>query len=287
MRYPSGMRSDVAVSIQQRSAGMPEKLWAIVVRDARLAMSYSYSFWLQWFNIAVEVAILFFISSLVAPSASFSPTGQVLSYFNYIVINFAFLRFQNAALNIFAETIRDGQTQGTLEVILATPTGLPVIVLSSGVWAFTITCLQAVVFVAVATLFGFQASHLHVATALGFVILTMAAFSPLGVMVSAFTILFKKTGPLVVMIQSAAALFGGVYLPVSRLPHWAQIISWWMPITHALAGLRGAFEGASIGALKYDALWLIGFTGVFLPLSLLVFAKAVQNAKREGSLAHT
>lgn len=273
--------------VRVRSAGILDKVMAIVVRDARLAMSYSYSFWLQWFNIAVDVAILSFISSLVAPSASFSTTGEVVSYFNYVVINFAFLRFQNAALNTFAETIRDGQTQGTLEAVLATPTGLPVIVLSAGVWAFAITGLQAVVFIMVAVWFGFRVNHLHVLTAVGFVLLTVAAFSPLGVLVSSFTMLFKKTGPLVVMIQSAAALFGGVYLPVSRLPHWAAVVSWWLPITHALAGLRGAFQGATINSLLYESVWLMGFTAVFLPVSLAVFARAVKHAKSEGSLTHS
>ena len=56
------------------------------------------------------------------------------------------MRFQTAALNSFAEAIRDGQLTGTLEVVLATPTTLPVLVLSSAVWSFTLTAMQTGVY---------------------------------------------------------------------------------------------------------------------------------------------
>lgn len=268
------------------SAGILLKSRAIFIRDARLAVSYNASFYTRWANIVVEVLILAFISSLIHPSAHFGYDGRVIPYFSYVVINMAFVRFQTTSLLSFAEAIRDGQLSGTLEIILATPTSLPTIVLSAGLWAFTFTSAQTLVFIGTAALLGLDLSHVDIASTLLFVALTIAAVAPIGVLASAITMTFKKTGPIELMMQSGAVLLGGVYLPVERLPRLLQAVSWCLPITHALRGLRAAFQGASFAYVAADALWLVVVAALLLPLSLAVFANAVKRAKVDGSLAH-
>jgi ABC-type multidrug transport system permease subunit len=268
------------------SSALLIKSRAIFVRDARLAVSYNASFYTRFANIIVEVVILAFISSLIHPSARFGIDGRVVPYFSYDVINMAFVRFQTTSLLSFADAIRDGQLSGTLEVILATPTSLPTLVLSAGLWAFTLTVAQTIVFISTAALLGLDLSHAQVGPIVLFVALTIAAVAPIGVLTSAVTMTFKKTGPIELMMQSAAVLLGGVYLPVERLPHAMQIASWCLPITHALRGLRAAFQGASFATVAGDALWLSVAAALLLPISLAVFAQAVKRAKADGSLAH-
>ena len=121
------------------------KVGAIFRRDALVAFSYPGNFALSWMGIVIEVVIAWYISRLVPASPKFSATGAVaIGYFQYLAINSAFVRFQAAALNSFAESIRDAQLTGTLEIVLATPTHLPTLVLSSAVWSFTYTTLQTV-----------------------------------------------------------------------------------------------------------------------------------------------
>ena len=98
------------------------RIAAIFTRDMRIETSYIANFILSWANIVVEVTIAYFISMLLHPSARFGWNGHVGTYFGYLVVNFAILRFQMTALTSFAQAIRDGQMLGTLEVVLASPT---------------------------------------------------------------------------------------------------------------------------------------------------------------------
>jgi len=259
---------------------------AIFARDRRIALSYTAYFCLRWITIGVEVSIAFFLSLLIAPSARFGFGGHIASYFDYLVVSFAFVQFQTVALASFAEAVRDGQTLGTLEVVLATPTSLPLIVLSSGFWAFALTSLEVVAYFGIAMLYGLHLWQLNGWTMVAFLVLTIASVSPIGVLAAAATMTFKKTGPITFLMTSAANLFGGVYIPVSKLPHVLQYIGWCLPITHALSGFRGALYGASLHDLAPDAIWLACSTLALLPASLYLFARAVRRSKVDGTLGH-
>jgi ABC-2 type transport system permease protein len=266
-------------------AGPLAKIGAIAVRDARVALSYPGNFALNWASIVVEVVIAWYISRLIPPSTKFSPTGAPVSYFQYLAINFAFVRFQSAALNSFAEAIRDGQLTGTLEMVMATPTRLPMLILSSGLWSFTLTGLQTLVYLLVALAFGLDLSHVDPLTALVFLILTIAAVSPLGVLAAALAMVIKKTGPVEWLSDASAQLFGGVYLPLASLPIALQVVGWCLPITHALNGFRAAVAGVPIARSWPDAVWLLVAALVLMPLSLALFAGSVRKARVDGTLA--
>ena len=51
-------------------------------------------------------------------------------------------------------------------------------------------------------------------TTIVFLILTVGAVSPLGVLAAALSMVIKKTGPIEWLSTSSAALFGGMYLPL-------------------------------------------------------------------------
>jgi ABC-2 type transport system permease protein len=275
----------MAAAVRRAPASPLAKVAAIFRRDAVVALSYPGNFALSWISIGVEVTIAWYISQLIHPSAKFGAGGHVATYFQYLAINSAFVRFQTAALNSFADAIRDGQLTGTLEVVLATPTTLPVLVLSSAVWSFTLTSMQTVVYLAVAMLYGLDLSHVNVATAGVFLVLTVAAVSPLGVLAAALSMVIKKTGPVEWISNASASIFGGVYLPLASLPLALQIIGWCLPITHALAGFRAAAAGLPLGAVASHAIWLVGASIVLMPLSLWIFVRSVNKARVDGTLA--
>ena len=261
------------------------KVAAIFRRDAIVTLSYPGNFAISWVSILVEVVIAWYISMLVHPSAKFGGGGEVASYFQFIAINFAFVRFQTAALNSFADAIRDGQLTGTLEVVLATPTTLPVLVLSSGLWSFTLTALQTTAFLLIAVAFGLDLSHVNLVTALVFLLLTIAAVSPLGVLAAALAMVIKKTGPVEWLSLASAQLFGGVFVPLTQMPIGLQIIGWCLPITHALIGFRAAAAGVPLSHVEFEALWLLGAAVVLTPLALWIFVRAVNKARVDGTLA--
>ena len=279
----------VAATTQRRTLDLPlalDKMGAIFLRDARLALSYPMSFWLGWLSIAGQVLAFYFMSKLIGPSHSFGFGRRSSTYFDFVIVNLAFVEFQTVAIQSFQRAIRSDQMLGTLEAVLATPTSLALIVLSSGLWAFTLTVVEVAVYLGIASLLGLNLSHTNLGTAACFLLLTVACMSPVGVLSAASIMTFKQMGPTSWVANGLAMLLGGVLFPVSKLPVALQYVSWMLPITHALNGIRGAVNGATVADLGPDALWMVACACVLLPISLLAFSHAVRRAKIDGTLGH-
>ena len=170
------------------------KVRATFLRDARLMMSYRLAFLLDWFAIVASVTGLWFVSKLV-PASSVFGAGHVATYFQYAVINVAFVTLQSAALQSFENSIRNEQVYGTLEAVLATPTSVSLIVLSAGAWAFTLAFIQVALYLAMASLFGLDLAHVNLASLAVFLILTITATVPVGVIGAAAIVRFKQAAP--------------------------------------------------------------------------------------------
>lgn len=258
---------------------------AICMRDARLALAYPLNFWLTWVSIAVTVVGFSFVSRLVPPSVHLGFGRSPGSYFQYVVVNVAFFSLQATALQSFPQAIRNDQLRGTLEAVLATPTPLALIILSSGIWAFGMTLLQiAWYFIVASALFGLRLPHANASLAGLFLLLIITSGVPFGILSAATIMRFKQMAPNF-LVGGAASLLSGVLFPVALLPFPLRILSWMLPITHGLNGIRGALHGAPWGAVQADALWLCIASIVLLPLSLIAFSRAVRRAMMDGTLA--
>ena len=108
------------------------------------------------------------------------------------------------------------------------------------------------------------------------------AFLPLGVLAAAATVVFKRGQNLVGVVIFAMTFVGGALVPLSVMPGWLQAIGRVVPTSFAFNGMRSALFG---GSWALDAALLVGVGAVFVPISLWLFAKALDRAKREGSLA--
>src|SRR5450755_4196575 len=262
------------------------KAFAIFMRDARLAKSYDLQFYFQWFTIAIQVVAFFFIAKLTSGSPMVRKHVPGGDYFTWVIIGLAFSRFQTMAIQCFQMAVRNDQMLGTLEVVLATPTGLPTVVLSAGLWAFVLTVCQVVFFLLVAVPFGLNLTHTNFLTMIVFLILIVVCMSSIGVMAAATIMTYKQNAGTGFVAGTSASLLGGVQFPVALLPPFLQVVSWFLPITHALNGMRGAIAGQSIAQNSYDAVWLCAAAAILLPVSLIYFHKAVQKAKVDGTLGH-
>jgi ABC-2 type transport system permease protein len=108
-----------------------------------------------------------------------------------------------------------------------------------------------------------------------------------GILSAAFTLVFKRSDPVNWLIGSTAYVFSGVYFPIDLLPPLLRVVSYALPFTYAVRGLRGALmEGRTILQLRVDLLALLGFTAVLLPLSLWAMRRAIEHLKRTGELSH-
>ena len=259
---------------------------AFLKRDLSQALSYRLSFLLQLLSIFFSVAIFYFLSQLFGSALVPQLDKYGGDYFSFVLVGIAFMGYTGLSMSSFAQSIRQGQMMGTLEIMLLSPTRLSAILLSSSLWSYLLTTVRVVVYILVGALvFGFSLSQANLVTALVVMILSIASFSGIGILSAALVLLVKKGDPVAWLFGGVSSLLAGVFYPISVLPDWLEPLSRLLPLTYALDAMRLAMlKGSSLLEVRFDILALLGFTVVLTPLAFVVFRKALKRAKMEGSL---
>ncbi len=259
---------------------------AFLRRDLSLAVSYRFSFLAQLSGILLSVTIFYFLSSLFGSALVPQLERYGGDYFSFVLIGLAFTGYLDLSLANFAQRIREGQLMGTLEIMLLSPTRLSTILVSSSLWPYLFATFRVAVYLLLGVLiFGVSMAHANVLSALVVMALSILSFSGLGILSAAVVLLVKKGDPVALVFGSVSSLLAGVYYPVAVLPDWLEPLSRFLPLTYALDAMRLAvLQGYSLVELRADLLALLGFALVLTPVSYLIFRKALQRAKMEGSL---
>jgi ABC-2 type transport system permease protein len=255
-------------------------------RDVSLALSYRISFLLQIFGIFFNVASFYFLSRLFGSALVPQLEQYGGDYFSFVLIGLAFSSYLGLSLSSFSSSIREGQTTGTLEIMLLSPTRLSAILLSSSLWPYLLTTINVVVYLVLgAFVFGFDVSQTNIITAVIVLILSIASFSGIGILSAAVVMVIKKGDPIAWIFGGVSSLLAGVFYPISVLPGWLTPLSHILPMTYALDAMRLAMlKGYSLYDVRVDVLVLLGFALVLTPVAFFVFRGALKRAKREGSL---
>jgi len=233
------------------------------------------------------VATFYFVARVFGQAVSPQLQAYGGDYFSFVLIGLALSGLTGLALRGFAGSIREGQTMGTLELMLLSPTRLSSILLSSSIWDYLMNCFSVIIYLIFGALvFGADLSRANVLSALLVLVLSILAFSGFGIISAAFVLVLKKGDPITWVFGSVQGLLAGVMYPVSILPNILQKFSALLPLTYSLEAMRLAvLKGYSVLQLLPELLALMAFAVVLLPLSLWIFRRAVRQAKKEGSLA--
>ncbi|MEK6693357.1 MAG: ABC transporter permease [Nitrospirota bacterium] len=262
------------------------KVIAFLRRDFKTELSYRFSFLLNLAGISFSVIMFYYISKLFGKAASPYLEDYGGDYFSFVIIGIAFSGYLSVSLHSFSGAIREGQMLGTLEAMMVTPTGIPAIILFSGLWSFISTTVEVIIYLlAGVIIFGLDLGKANILSAITVMILTILSFSPLGVISASFIMAFKRGDPIAFLFGSASSLLGGVYYPITILPSWLQDISHLLPITYSLRAMRySLIKGSTLSEISSDLFALGFFSAFMIPLSLMAFSYAVRKAKEKGSL---
>jgi ABC-2 type transport system permease protein len=263
---------------------------AFLKKDFLIETSYRFAFFLQFGGIFFSVVMFYFVSELIgdAPKVQSSLSDYGGNYFSFVLIGIAFSNFLAVGLGSFSAVIRSEQMIGTLEAMLVTPTRLSTVILSSSQWSFAFTSLRVGVYLLLgAVLFGVDFSNAEILPALTALLLTVIAFSSLGIISASFVMIFKRGDPIAWALSTSSTLIGGVYYPISILPDWLQTLSYLFPITYSLRAIRlSLLQGAGFSEVSSELLALVIFSIITIPISLIIFRYAVARAKKVGTLAY-
>ena len=260
---------------------------AFLRRDLAIQLSYRADFYLQTGSVVVSLVLFFYIGELVDQSSLADQTETSAGYFGFVVIGLALLRILSSSLSSFAVRLRNEQTSGTLEAMLASPIRASTAILFSAAFDLVRATVFATVMIIVAALaFGLRldTNPLGIGVALVTLAGSLVLFAAIGMLLAAFTVVFKESSAALQLVSTGIAVFSGVYFPLSVFPDGLQAIAELIPVSWAVEVSRSALLSGEIETGRF--LLLIGSAVVLLPAALLVIERAVARARRQGSLAH-
>jgi ABC-2 type transport system permease protein len=269
-------------------AMMLRKPFAIMKKEFLIAISYKLSFAFQLSSIWLSLLVFYFLAKLINPSISSDLEPYGGDYFSFVIIGTAFVGYLNVGLDSFSRSIREAQLMGTLEAVLVTRTRLTTILIYQALWNFIFASIHVIAYLGFGFLFfKSELTNPNYFSTIVILLLTVIAFSSLGIISGGFILIFKKGTPINWFIYNFSRFLGGVFYPISVLPGWCQKLAYLLPITHSLEGIRlSMIRGYSLSDLRIQVFALLIFNAVLFPLSVVFFNFAYQKARKDGTLCH-
>jgi ABC-2 type transport system permease protein len=263
--------------------GLPQKLLAILQRDLLTTVRYRAALAMGASAMLVEIAAFYYLARAVGPS--FRPEGS--EYFPFLVVGTGFYTFVVAGMGAFVAAVRDAQQTGTLEVLMTTSTPPAVLIFLSAVSAFAISTVQLVLYIGGGLLLFPMDAHPNLASCAVVFILSLAVAVSIGILAGAMQIATQRGAAVLALVASTTWFLTGALFPVSVLPMPLRAVSYMIPITHCLQGMRMALlQGASLSKLRGEMAPLTIFVAFLLPLSLIIFVRALKQARCRGTLSY-
>ncbi len=259
------------------------------VRRELVAMSgYRAAFATRAAGFVFAVVGMVFFARFVGAAANPHMAAYGGNYLGFLAIGFLATELQTVGIQGLARRVRTAQVMGTLEAELATPAPAWMVLGAAPVYEFGTAALRSAAYLWAATfLVGLELPRTNVVTLLVSVPIVLAAFIGLGLFTAGSTMLVRRTNPVAAVLGSLSFFVSGVVYPVSVLPEWLRAVGRFLPLTHVLAVLRGAFlTGASPSAVSGSLAALAIFAAVLIPAGTATFAYALRRARVDGSLTH-
>lgn len=268
---------------------MFKKIRACLTRNIQVNASYRLSFCMDIISVAASTTTFFFISKFFNQhtSAPFSALGS--DYFSFVLIGIAFNGYLSAGLSSFHQAISYEQSEGTLELLLLSPTKLPLILTCAVAGNFLFVTARTLAYFFIGWLiFGLDITHINFISSICIVLLATISFVSLGILSASFLLVFKRGDPIDWIFGGLSRLLGGVFFPISVLPAFLQHLSLLLPTTYILQALRKSIiHGVSIPQLMPEISYLVLFAAFCAPLSFFAFNAALHHAKKNGSLLYS
>lgn len=255
------------------------QIHAFLLRDFLTDISYRVSFAMSVIDALAGVAAYYLLSTMIGVR----PDGY--DAFAFILTGLVMNSAMSAAMVCHAQAMRTSQQTATLPLLVASPLSPARLVALSSGYPLLRAALEAVLYLAAGVWLGVAllgASILGVAFVFA---ISLAAFSAIGMVSAACTVVWKRGDPIPWLVEAASWLMGGVFFPVALLPEPLQVVSHLLPITYALDAIRPALlSTTTTREVLRSAAPLVAFTAIAVPFALIAFDRALARARAEGTL---
>lgn len=249
-----------------------------------------------WTTYRTQVALT--ILSWVLPVFTYYFTGTALgdrlvtsigmtgiSYTAFMSVGIAFQGYMSSIVTTLSSRFRNEQLYCTIEYYVISKSGILGFLVYSGLWGIIMNSISAIIILAVSSALGVR-YHADILAVIVLVIMLVISTYSLGMLAAAFTLIIKQGNPISFFFNTFTNLLGGTVFPIQVLPYAIRLISFALPLTWALEGLREALLlGAPITHLLYYIEILAIQDVVLFPLGLGVYTYAFKRARKMGTLS--
>lgn len=174
-----------------------------------------------------------------------------------------------SAINIVRE-----KEIGTMEQINVTPIPKYVFLLGKLIpfWIIGLCLLTVAMFIAW-LIYGLSPVG-HYINIYIFSFLYLLAFSGFGLMISNFAKSQQQAMFMIFFFLIIFILLSGMFTPVSNMPHWAQVVTWFNPLRYFVEVIRSIYlKGSGLMDILPQILKISGFVVVFNTLAVISYRK--------------
>jgi ABC-2 type transport system permease protein len=163
---------------------------------------------------------------------------------------------------------------GSLERLLLAPVRMPALMAGKllGGMAFGLTVTLVVLVIALVI---FGASGVNWLMLLLSLLLSACVFSALGAFASVVVREIFEAQTLANFIRFPMMFLGGVFVPVTSLPIWLQVVARLLPLTYSVEALRASLSGGTWATAALDLSALVAFSLVLFILAVRTLAKRI------------
>jgi ABC-2 type transport system permease protein len=256
---------------------------SLIAREYASKRTYRLAFVLDLLFGIANLFVYYFISRTLG-AGNRADLGDAPTYFAFALVGIAITNVIGAASTGLAYRIREEQFTGTLEAVLVQPVTLGEVSIGLAGYPFLFSMARAALYIVIGgTLLGVSFAN---AAWLGFCVMLFCsalAFGSLGIILGGIILVVKRGEALVGVAMYTLGILGGAFFPISALPSWLETIANLLPTHFAFHGLRSAiFLGRD---WEVDAVALLAFAAVGLPLASYLFRRAVDHTRRAGTLS--
>ncbi len=210
--------------------------------------------------------------------------GNKLDFSMYAITGTGLIAIWNNNLFSSSEIIRGERRSGTLSLVLATPTSLPLILLGKSL----ANAITSVFGMGVTFATGMLAYHLPIGIAdpmaflIGLVLIVLS-ITCLGLVFGSLFIITRNASEFVSVANFPVYILSGLSIPLTLLPLWTRPFSNFLTPTWGNILLNQAALHPNESMLP-NYLWIIGLSVIYLIIARILYARIEYLALRAGTL---
>jgi ABC-2 type transport system permease protein len=254
--------------------------WSIVVREARVFVSYRARALSRLITIAMSLLLFHYISQLVHVSRFPRPQA----YFAFVVGGLVVLEIIESTFQMPAQLYTE-MLSGTFERIAISPFGPIPSLFAMTLFPVLLNFVYSFATLLIASLaFGMPLHWGTVGLALPVGLLAAASFLPFSLGFAAMAVAVKQQSGSAYVLTGLSFL-SGLYFPTTLLPAWIRWASEIQPVTPSVDLLRHLISGLPLQeAAAGDLLKMALFAFIFTPIATIGLARAFRLSRRRGTL---